>query len=147
MTEGLTPKREKFAQCVASGLDQSAAYRAAFAVRPGSLPSSINVNASKLMADAKVRQRVAELRAPIVEKAGMTLESHLSDLESLRDEAKQLGQMGAAITAEIARGRHSGVAVPDKAAPPGVAVQVNVSQATPEQLRAIASLKLPNAAD
>lgn len=111
---GLTPKREKFAQGVAAGMNQSDAYRAAFDVRPGSLPSSINVNASKLMSDAKVAQRVAELRQPIVEKVGITLESHLADLKSLRNLAAKAEQYSAAIAAEIARAKHAGIAAPEK---------------------------------
>lgn len=111
--EKLTPKREKFAQCVASGLDQSASYRAAFDA--GRMkPSSVNVNASKLMADTKVRQRVAELRQPIVAAVGITLESHLAELERLRNRADELDQVSAAITAEIARGKASGVVAPER---------------------------------
>ena len=58
---GLSPQREKFAQAVASGMNQSDAYREAYKVRNGTKLSSVNVNASKLMNDAKVAQRVAEL--------------------------------------------------------------------------------------
>ena len=106
----LTPKREAFAQGVASGKSQADAYRAAF--NAGNMKdSSIHVNASKLMADAKVSQRVASLRKPIAEKAQMTLESHLAALKSLCDMAAAVNQYGAAITAEIARGKASGVAV------------------------------------
>lgn len=112
----LTPKQEKFAREVASGKSQSNAYRAAFNVKPWSKATSINVNASKLMADANIRQRVTELRAPIAERAQMTLESHLADLEMLRDEARALKQHSAAIAAEIARGKASGVHVERTAA-------------------------------
>lgn len=150
---GLTPKREKFAQAVASGLDQSAAYRRAFTVSPGSKPSSVNVNASKLMADAKVRQRVDELRAPIAEKAQITLESHLRDLLALRNLAAKEKQLAAAISAEIARGKAAGVVV-DRAAleltgkggGPIAVGSVDLSRATAEQLRALAALRLPDAA-
>ncbi len=39
----------------------------------------------------------------------MTLEGHLRALAELRDKAKAANQFGAAITAEIARGKASGV--------------------------------------
>jgi phage terminase small subunit len=108
MPSGLTPKQEKFAREVASGKNQSDAYREAYDA--GKMKaSSINVNASKLMADAKVAQRVADLRKPIAAKAQMTLESHLRDLMMLRNMAVKEKQISAAISAEIARGKAAGV--------------------------------------
>lgn len=108
MKTTLTSKQEHFAQALASGMNQSDAYREAYAA--GKMkPSSINVNASKLMADAKIAQRVAELRKPAAEKAQVTLEGHLHDLMVLRDQARMANQMSAAIAAEIARGKASGV--------------------------------------
>ena len=106
---GLSPQREKFAQAVASGMNQSDAYRAAYRVREATKLSSINVNASKLMSDAKVEQRVAELRAPAAKAATITLESHLADLQRLRNMAVKEKQFSAAITAEVARGKAAGV--------------------------------------
>lgn len=108
---GLTPKQEAFAQAIVTGINQSDAYRAAYKVRPGTKSESVNVAASKLMADAKVAQRVAELRAPVAKKAQITLESHLDDLMRLRNMAAKEKQYSAAITAEIARGKASGVHV------------------------------------
>lgn len=135
----LTPKREKFAQAVASGMNQSDAYRVAFNVKPGSKLTSINVNASKVMSDANVALRVSELRAPAVKKVGITLESHLADLEMLRDMAKDMGQIQAAITAEVARGKHSGVSAPDKrelGGPNGTPIPV--AAVSPDEYRRIA---------
>ena len=127
----LTPKREAFAQAVASGKNQSDAYRIAFRVREGTKPESVNQAASKIMADANVASRVAELREPIIEKVRMTLEGHLEDLMKLRNMAAKGGQFGAAITAEIARGRAS-----------GVTVDALPAASTAEQLRDIAK-RLP----
>ena len=68
-------------------MGQSGAYRSAY--EAGQMqPASINVNASKLMADAKIAQRVAELCKPAAERAQVTLERHLSDLKALRDAAR-----------------------------------------------------------
>lgn len=105
----LTPKREAFAQAVASGMTQADAYRAAFTVKPGTKPESAQVNASKLMADAKVAQRVEEIRRPAVKRAQITLESHLADLRMLRDRALEAEQYSAAISAEVSRGKASGL--------------------------------------
>ncbi len=107
----LTPKQEAFAQAIVTGVNQSDAYRAAYKVRPGTKAESVNVAASKLMADAKVTQRVAELREPVAKKAQITLESHLDDLMRLRNMAVKAEQFGAAITAEVARGKAAGIVV------------------------------------
>lgn len=58
----LTPKQEKFAQCVADGMSQADAYREAFDVSPSTKPTTVQVNASKLMSDTNVSLRVDELR-------------------------------------------------------------------------------------
>jgi hypothetical protein len=105
----LSPQRERFAQAVASGMNQSDAYRAAYKVREGTKLVSVNQNASRLMADVNVMSRVAELRAPAAKKATITLESHLADLQRLRNMAVKEKQFAAAITAEVARGKAAGV--------------------------------------
>ena len=56
----LTPQREKFAQAVASGMNQSDAYRAAYRVRHGTTMVSVNQSASRVMADV-----TDELRLPM----------------------------------------------------------------------------------
>ena len=105
----LTPKQEAFALAVASGKTQSDAYREAFNVRPTTKDTSVNVNASKLMADANIAQRVEELRKPIAEKAMITLESHIQRLKELAELAIDQGQIAAAIKAEELCGKASGV--------------------------------------
>ena len=107
----LTPKQEKFALEVASGKTQSDAYRAAFNVKPTTKDTSVNVNASKLMADANIAQRVEELRKPIADKAMITLESHIERLKELAELAIDQGQIAAAIKAEELCGKASGVYV------------------------------------
>jgi len=107
----LTPKQEKFAQSVVSGMNQSDAYRAAYKVRPNTKPETVNQAASRIMSDSNVAARVAELREPVVNKAQMTLEAHLRDLMMLRNLAVNRKQISAAIAAEIARGKASGVHV------------------------------------
>ena len=109
----LTPKQEAFAQALVTGMSQSDAYRAAFTVGAKTKPETVNQAASRLMADSNVAARVAELREPIAKKAQITLESHLDDLLRLRNMAAKERQYGAAITAEVARGKASGV-VTDK---------------------------------
>jgi hypothetical protein len=61
------------------------------------------------MADRKVAARVDELRKPVVEAAQITLASHLARLRALSEAAEGSAQYSAAITAEIARGKASGL--------------------------------------
>lgn len=106
----LTAKQEAFAQAVATGKTQADAYRHAFNA-VGMKPETIHKRASELMASGEVSGRVAELRKPVVEAAQITLASHLQRLSDLSDKAEQSGQMSAAINAEVARGKASGLYV------------------------------------
>lgn len=63
----LTAKQEAFAQGIADGLGQADAYRMAYDAE-GMKENSVYVNASKLMKNAKVAQRVSELRSEVQEK-------------------------------------------------------------------------------
>lgn len=57
----LTPKQEVFVQGIIKGLSQADAYREAYNCSKMS-DNSIYVNASKLMSDTKIAQRLKELR-------------------------------------------------------------------------------------
>jgi len=82
----LTPKQEKFAQCVADGMSQADAYRTAYDCAPSTKAESIQVNACKLMADANVSQRVAELREMLTEKALWSREDSVNVLKSIAND-------------------------------------------------------------
>lgn len=107
----LSQQREAFAQAIASGLNQSDAYRKCYKVGVTTKPDTINQAASRLMADSKVAARVAELRKPVVEAAQITLKGHLERLSELSTKAEQSNQLSAAIAAEVARGKASGLYV------------------------------------
>ena len=104
----LTEKQEKFCvEYIRTG-NASAAYRHAYDTSK-SKESSVNVNACKLLADAKIAQRIEELRIPARETAQMTLADHLNDLKRLRDLAAAAENYSAAVTAETNRGKASGL--------------------------------------
>lgn len=65
----LTPKQEKFAQCVADGMSQAEAYRTAFDCKPTTKSETIHAHASRLMSDGKVSARVSELRKMLTERS------------------------------------------------------------------------------
>lgn len=111
----LTPQREAFAVAYVKQPPRkkgagSAAYREAFNAENMSA-NAIAREASLLLKDPKVAQRIAELREPAAEEAGMTLKSHLADLKRLRDLAEKDGKFSAAVTAEVNRGKASGLYV------------------------------------
>lgn len=106
----LTPQQEKFAQLVAEGNNQSDAYRGAYKAEK-MMAKTITEKASVLMAQGNVSARVAELRSKAQAKAVLTLESHLAELERLRDLALQNGKFEAAINAEVHRGKAKGLYV------------------------------------
>jgi phage terminase small subunit len=107
----LTPKQEKFAQGVASGMTQADAYRSAYNVGATTKVESIARKASDLMAEVHIRGRVAELSAPIIAKVGITLENHIARLQELSTKAEAAGQYSAAIKAEESRGKACGLYV------------------------------------
>lgn len=75
----LTAKQEAFAQAIADGLGQADAYRMAYDAE-GMKDSTIYSKASLLMSDGKVRARVDELKAQVVEKQLWTREMSVKGL-------------------------------------------------------------------
>jgi phage terminase small subunit len=100
----LTQKQEAFCCAYIETGNASEAYRRAYDAAQ-MLPATVNRKAVDLMDDAKIAARLKELRQPAVEKAQITLESHLAELASLRDAARKVRDYSAAIRAEIARGK------------------------------------------
>lgn len=80
----MTPKQERFAQAIADGMTQADAYRHAYDAG-GMKDSSIHVNASKLLSDTKVAQRVKELKAKVAEKALWTREKSVLALAEIAE--------------------------------------------------------------
>lgn len=109
MPNNLTPKQEAFALAIASGSSQSEAYRRAYNVSENIKPQTVNKRASELMANGDISGRVSELRQSAELSVSMTLEQHLNDLKRLRDAAVEDKKWGAAITAEVARGKAAGL--------------------------------------
>lgn len=84
----LTNKQEAFCQAIASGMNQADAYRHAYDTSKMK-DSSIHVNASKLLADAKVTQRVTSLKQALESKALWTREMSVKALIGAYQVAKE----------------------------------------------------------
>lgn len=109
----ITSKQEAFCQAIISGSSQSEAYRIAYSTK-NMKSTTVSEEAYAVMQSPTIINRIAELRAPAVRAAGMTLESHLADLQRLRNMAVKEKQYAAAITAETSRGRAAGFYVDKK---------------------------------
>lgn len=106
----LTEKQERFCLAYIETGNASEAYRMAYKPKKGS-DATANREGKRLMDNPKIATRLEELRAPVREKAQITLEQHLDDLKRLRDLAESDGKFSAAVTAEINRGKASGLYV------------------------------------
>lgn len=106
----LTPKQEAFCLAVSSGMHQNEAYKQAYPDQ-NNTAKTIGEKASTFMANPKIKARIAELRAPVIERMGLTLEAHLLELERLAKVAEANENIGAAIKAQELRGKASGLYV------------------------------------
>jgi phage terminase small subunit len=104
----LTPKQESFCLAYLETGNASEAYRRAYNTAKMK-PESVNRLAKAAVDNVKIASRLAELRKPAVEAAQITLQSHLRDLQDLRDKAATAEQYAAAITAETNRGKAAGL--------------------------------------
>ena len=84
----LTPKQEKFAQCVADGMTQADAYRNAYDCGAATKPETIQNKAHELMKNGGVAARVEELRNNLSELA---LWTRADSVNTLAEIAQDLG--------------------------------------------------------
>jgi len=138
MAAHLTAKQEAFALTYLETGNASEAYRRCYDA--GRMKDeTVWRKAKELMDNGKVAARLDELRAPIRERAGLTLELHLKRLADLSAKAEELGYISAAVSAEIARGKASGLCVEriEGAAGGSLAAEIVIG---PEVLDAMRSL-------
>jgi phage terminase small subunit len=111
MADKLTPKQEAFAAAFIETSNASEAYRTAYDVGEDTKPESIWVNASKLLSDAKVAQRVAELQQEHRERHAVTVDSLTQELEEARMVATAEGQGAAMTSATMGKAKLHGLLV------------------------------------
>ena len=102
----LTPRQELFARGVAAGNTQVGALRNAYPGTRGWAPRHQWTRASVLMADAKVLQRVDELKEQVSEKVVLTAEKVLRDIERVREMAVESGDYNPALKASELQGKY-----------------------------------------
>ena len=125
---GLTSKQEAFCVELAKTGNASDAYRKAYDAS-GMKPETVSRTAFELQSKPKIAARIDALRAEVRRKGVVTLEEHLKALGVLRNKAVEARQYSAAISAEIARGKVSGLYTDfnaDDDAPPVSRIEITV---------------------
>ncbi len=106
----ITPRLETFCQAMLTEKDQSEAYRASFSTQ-NMLPGTIHSKASILMADGKVRARIAELRAPVILLAQYGLSEAMLEAKEAFQVAKGRENGGAMVAAVQLRAKLNGLLI------------------------------------
>lgn len=104
----LTPKQEKFCLVYLETGNASEAYRQAYDAKDMK-PLTVARSAHELMGNPKIEGRLAELRAPIIAKAQLTVEDLLIELEEARQLALETEQPSPAVTATMGKAKLLGL--------------------------------------
>jgi phage terminase small subunit len=104
----LTPKQENFCLVYLETGNASEAYRRAYSAE-NMKPDSINVNACKLLADAKIALRLEELREPIMQRHAITVDDLLAELEEARQLAISTEAPAPAVSATMGKAKLLGL--------------------------------------
>jgi phage terminase small subunit len=102
--QDLTPKMHRFCLSIVEGDGASEAYRAAYATRSMS-DESVAVEASRLLRDQRVRQRIDELRVSLQRSLGISRATLLRELDEVRDLAKVNGDVKTVLSATMGKAR------------------------------------------
>jgi phage terminase small subunit len=103
----LTESQYAFVLGILAGKTGADAYRAAYDASAMS-SAAVHVEASRLRANAKIALWLRASRVAHLGASTVTLDGHLRELERLRELALKSGNHGAAIQAEISRGKAAG---------------------------------------
>lgn len=100
----LTPKQARFVDEYLLDLNATQA-----AIRAGYSAANADVTGPRMLGNVGVAAALAARQAKVAERHGITLDSHLDTLATLRDAASKAEQFAAAITAETNRGKVGGL--------------------------------------
>jgi phage terminase small subunit len=113
--DGLTPLQERFAiEYMKCNGDASAAFRAANPICIKWQPKTIWVRASMLLAHDKVKRRIDKFRAEAAKRNEVTADSLAAELNKGMEYAIQFEQIGAYVSAIVAKARLFGLIVDKK---------------------------------
>ena len=109
----LTPKQEKFCQKYIELGNASEAYRQSYSCE-GMSDNAIHVEASKLLKNPKIAQRVAELQKHHMKRHEVTVDSLTVELEEARAIAVKGSQPSAMVSASLGKAKLHGLLKDDK---------------------------------
>lgn len=106
----LTPKQEAFCVAYMETGNASEAYRRAYGCE-NAKPETVNRMAKTAIDNSKIQARLAELRAPVIEKAQLTVMDLLRELEEARQVAlgAETPQTGPAVSATMGKAKLLGL--------------------------------------
>lgn len=104
----LTPKQEKFCIVYLETGNASEAYRQSYDAENMS-QNALNREASVMLDNPKIAQRLEQLRAPIIKKAQLTVEDLLRELEEARQLAIQTESPAPAVSATMGKAKLLGL--------------------------------------
>lgn len=107
----LTEAQERFVDGLLKGKTATQAYQDAYTSSRDWKKNSLWSEACKLHSNPKVAQWLRAARKAKLGSAVVTLESHITELDRLKEIAVESGNVGAAVQAENYRGRASGLYV------------------------------------
>jgi len=108
----LQPKHKKFCQLYVQGMSGAeAARRAGFTKHKFGAKAQ---GSALLRRNPLIANHIIDLMKKEHERAAVSMESHLTELSLLRDEARDSGQISSAISAEVSRGRAAGLYIEKK---------------------------------
>lgn len=111
MADKLTPKQEAFAAAFIETSNASEAYRTAYDVGENTKPESVWSNASQLLSDTKVAQRVAELQQEHRERHSVTVDKLTAELDQAKELALNIEQPAAMTGAIMGKAKLHGLLV------------------------------------
>lgn len=121
----LTPQQENFARHVVRGYSQAESYRRSYKVHPNTLNATTWNDAYKLAQSPDVSARILALKAEAAARAGVTVESMLTEMHFNHERSVDAGDNGAANTASRDRARLAGL-LKDDPANRTLAVTINI---------------------
>lgn len=96
---GLTIKQERFAEHYLEHRNAKKAYEQAGYATKGWSANAIYVAAHRILKNAKIQLRINEVRQAVAKRAEYTLEQAIFETREDREQARELGQLGAAVSA------------------------------------------------
>lgn len=125
----ITPKQEQFCQKFIETGNQSEAYRYAYNVGENTRPETVWVNASQLMTDTKVAQRILSLQKAAQERTLVTVESITKELNESRALAIEQDNPAEMTKASMAKAKIHGLDVHKLDVKGAVSVVINKDDA------------------